>query len=71
MLLSSFCTSCKLEQLPPRLMFHPFYTSGKLTVLPDQAYFNAEEELKRLVWKNSPYHLASTEVIDRLEHLAP
>ena len=70
-LLSSFCTSCKLEQLLPRPVSHPFYVSGKLTVSPDQAYFNAEEELKRLVWSNFLYHLTSTEVIVRLEHPAP
>ena len=70
-LLSSFCTSCKLEQLLPRPDSHPFCASGKLTVSPDQAYFNAEEELRRLVWSNFPYHRTSTEVIDRLKHPVP
>ena len=71
MLLSSFYTSCKLEQLPPRPVSYPFCASGKLTVSPDQTYFNAEEELKRIVWKNSPHPPVPTEVIDRLGHLAP
>lgn len=47
----SSCTSCKLTSHQCALS-HPFYTSGKLSVLPDQATFNVREEFKRLVRNN-------------------
>ena len=53
MLSFSSCTSCKFVTSKQHSLSHPFCTSGKLTASPDQATFNLEEELKRLVWNSS------------------